>query len=266
MTPCIRRSHAYWTTCTCGPCSEDRRRKAKIARTVGHRRISSEAAWVVIDDLLRRGWTGRAIASAAGIPRSGVEGALADFRNRGYRTTFGPLYAARIVRHGRPTEGQVGATGARRRLQGLAAQGWDLRRLSELTGLGASTLAAIRGGRTDRINAAVANAITDATARIGMTVGPSEPARLHATRAGWVGVIAWDDPDNPDETHGNEQQPGDEQVVDRILAGDWRLKATHDQRLQVIDRWLADGGIQNELARLTGWNVSRLLRSRKEAA
>lgn len=50
-------------------------------------------------------------------------------------------------------------------------------------------------------------------------------------------------------------------VVEHILAGEWRMKAGPAERREVIRQWIADGGTQNELERLTGWNVSRLLRS-----
>lgn len=53
----------------------------------------------------------------------------------------------------------------------------------------------------------------------------------------------------------------DPQVVARILNGEWQLTATLSERLAVLDRFK---GTQNELERLTGWNVSRdLRRSRK---
>lgn len=196
MTACIRRAHAFWTTCRCAPCSVDRRRKAKYARTIGITRISSEAAWAVIDALTDQGWTGYAIASATGLPRRSVEGALTTLSTEGRRSTFGPTAAAAIVNHRAPTAGQIGAHGARRRLQGLAMQGWDLTRLAARCNLNESTLAAIRSGATSRINIDKHIEIVGLAERIGMEVGDSLQARQNAIRKAWSGLLSWDDIDD----------------------------------------------------------------------
>jgi hypothetical protein len=43
-------------------------------------------------------------------------------------------------------------------------------------------------------------------------------------------------------------------VVQRILAGDWRLPCNPAEKTAVIEQW---AGPLNELERLTGWNVRR---------
>lgn len=246
MTTCIRRAHAFWTTCTCPPCSVDRRRKAKHARTIGITRVSSEAAWSVIDSLADQGWTGYAIASAAGLPRRSVEGALTALNSEGRRTTFGPTTAAKIVNHGTPTAGQIGAHGARRRLQGLAMQGWDLYRLEELGPLNASTLAAIRSGATDRVNVAKHLAVVGLTERIGMKVGDSVQAKQNAIRKGWSGLLSWDDIDDRHAIPFGRYAPGTraDLLAEYVERGDNLTAVTRalDVDKETLQRWCARNG------------------------
>lgn len=266
MTRCIRRPSSYWTTCKCPPCDLDRRRKAKRARTIGIERVPSDVAWVVMDDLLRRGWTGLAIASACGIPHRSIEGAITSLRREGRRVMFGPTISARIVSHGQPKAGQIGATGARRRLQGLAVQGWDLGRLAPVTGINDSTLAAIRSGATERVSVRMHDAIVAATNEIGMRVGESVQARQNADRKGWLGLLAWEDIDDIDETPGAaEPDQVDPVVVARILAHDASLAraATVAERRAVVAAW---PGSLNDLERLTGWRAGRYVVREEGAA
>ena len=189
---CIRRPHTTWTTCGCEPCTRDRHRLTKLHRNGLYRRVPSEAAHATIERLRARGWTAHAIASATGLHFRTVDSKR--------REKYSPTVAARIVNHGDPTEGSVGADGTRRRLQGLARPGYDLRTISEAVGIGYSTLAAIRNSPTERVRARFYLAIRDYADAVGMKLGPSEPARKHAERMGWVGLLAWDDIDDPAET------------------------------------------------------------------
>lgn len=265
MSECIRRPSAFWTSCKCGPCSIDKRKKAKLARTIGIERVPSDLAWEVVDDLLHRGWTGLAIATAAGVPRRSIEGAITALNTEGRRAAFGPVASAKIVTHGRPTAGQVGATGARRRLQGLAVQGWDLARLSPLTGLGESTLGAIRSGYTTRVSVRMHDAIEATTDQIGMRVGESVQSRQNAERKGWSGLLAWEDIDNPDEhPTGRLEESVDPVVVDRLLAGR-RVPSTRAEKVLAMGRWLARGGSELSFCTIHGWKPGRYV-VRKEGA
>lgn len=255
---CIRRPSSYWTTCKCPPCDIDRKRKAKHARTIGIERVPSEVAWSVMDDLLRRGWTGLAIATAAGVPRRSIEGAITALNTEGRRHLFGPTISSRIVDHGKPTGGQIGAVGARRRLQGLAVQGWDLGRLSPLTGVNESTLAAIRSGVTDRVNVRMHDAIIATTDEIGMRVGDSRQARQNADRKGWSGLLAWDDIDDMDELASNLRPESeiDQVVVDRLMAGQ-RITSTRAEKVEAMKQWTEMGRSQRSLCLMHGWQESR---------
>lgn len=77
----------------------------------------------------------------------------------------------------------------------------------------------------------------------------------NAQRRGALPPLAWDDIDNPDQRPDmTETETVDPVVVDRILAGDWRLKATRDERWQVITRWPES---DKQLEERTGWNIAR---------
>lgn len=209
MTACIRRAHSVWPTCPCPDCTVVRRRMAKLARNGAYRRVTSDAAWEVVDDLIERGWSAQAIATSAGMSWKGVQEALTTRRRTGERRLFGPSTAARIVNHGDPLAGSVGIDGTRRRLRGLARQGWDLQRLSNMSGINFSTLAAARNSPTEHCRVWVYLHVRELTARIGMEVGPSTIAAECAEKHGWPGVLAWDDIDNPqDRPSGGPRRSG----------------------------------------------------------
>ena len=144
MTDCIRQPASTWTTCRCEACGPAMLRMAKLARHGYYRRVSSDEAWDVVDRLRAAGWSSTAIGSATGIPAATVRSGLK--RGRGYR--WGAHHAAAIVHYGTPTAGQVGTIPFTRRLQALAAIGWTLQDLADHSGVGVTTLAAVRGGTT----------------------------------------------------------------------------------------------------------------------
>ena len=193
---CIRARHAVWTTCRCTRCIVDVRRIKKVQEHGRYRRVPSTAAWDVIDRLRTAGWTSSAIASATGIPESTVTHAVRRGRD-GW--AWGPRHSAAIINHGTPTTGQVGAYGSRRRLQALAALGWTLDALTARTGLGFTTLAAIRSGVTTRVGVTLANQVAAVFDELHMVPGPSIRSRQHAASQGWVSALAWDDIDDPAE-------------------------------------------------------------------
>lgn len=170
-------------------------RMAKLARHGYYRRVSPADAWAVLDRLRAAGWSCTAIASATGIPTSTISKAL----KRGQAWQWGAHHAAAIVNHGDPTEGQIGTTGSTRRLRALAALGWTLDALADHTGVGFTTLAAVRAGTTTRLGVALAATIDRAYAELSMIPGGSAPARAYAAGQGWVPPLAWDDIDDPGE-------------------------------------------------------------------
>lgn len=194
---CIRRPGTVWTQCTCGPCRADMARKQKrrrfgIAVTVDRRVEALE----VVRRLTESGWTPTAICSAAGVPQWVVRKALASIKaGRAHRFNHKSVEA--LLNLGDPTAGFVSAAGTRRRLRGLALQGYGLDTLSELTGVKFSTLAMIRFSERARCSAVVHVAVRNVTKRIGLTVGDDERAQRHAREARWASLWAWDDIDDP---------------------------------------------------------------------
>lgn len=272
---CNRRRHSVWTNCPCPPCTADRRRMSKIARTGRYRRVSSDAAYTVVGHLLDRGWTGLAIATASGVPATAVHGILSSYRAGGEDLRrIGPTVAAAIVSHGNPTDGHVGSHGARRRLRALAAIGWTLDELATASGIGFSTLAAVRAGQTGRVKVWLHDAVVELYAAHEMRPGPSDAARNLAQRKSWASPLAWDAEDLDDveaEPVGlrklKRYRDGDVDpvVVDKVMRHE-RVEANADERREAARRWVAAGRPLTVLGDEQGWNVHRYVDATKAAS
>lgn len=155
----------------------------------------------------------------------------------------------------------VPVVGSRRRLEALMALGWYSEELSQMLGYSRAWLNVITRG-DGPIYLRNARKIADLYDRLSMQLPPEHKwrgrQRAMARRKGWAVPLAWDDDtiDDPAaKPRGGSAKAGvDPVVVERILAGDWRLPATRAERAEVIRRW---SGSLNELARLTHWNVAR---------
>jgi hypothetical protein len=181
---------------------------------------------------------------------------------------------ARSLRTYRPTDtSHVNPLGARRRLQALHALGYTWRALAVETGYSLTGLKAVIYSQFPVMEAANDQAIRDTYDRLSMILPTSDnqhvrsgigAARNNARRRGWLPPLAWDDIDDPTEHPGMTDchDLPDPVVVERILAGDWRLRATPAERAEVVARWT---GSLNQLERLTGWNVHRDQRERSVA-
>lgn len=166
------------------------------------------------------------------------------------------------VDHARGHYRHVDATGTRRRIEALAYLGWSGVQIGELVGMSAEHVRQLR--HQQNVTRNMAALIAEAYDRLSMQ-RPPETTRTErhnasrqrglALRRGWLPPLAWDDIDRDEAPHcGDGDNLPDPVVVDRILAGDWPLKATREERLEVIDRW---PGSDNELEKRTGWNVAR---------
>lgn len=164
----------------------------------------------------------------------------------------------------------IPAIGSARRIRALAALGYDWVTLGRELGVSRDQIRqwSVNTTRTTR---GTAERIAVAYDRLSMTLPPAETttqrctvarARNRAQAEGWAVPLAWDEGtiDDPaaSPTAGTRSRRGcDQSVVDRILAGDYRLPATKTERAAVVRRWLADGRSLNELERATGWNARR---------
>lgn len=212
-------------------------------------------------------------------PLCGTYPGFAAHRRAGERACQ-PCRAARVrYEKQRLTDHQLGrprmvdATGTRRRLQALVALGWTYPQIGHHLGVSGGAVYRLLT-RTGPVQRRVADRVAATYRVLAVTLPPETTrtekrnaayARTVARQHGWVSPAAWDDIDDQAATpildHHHDPDAVDPMVVERILAGDWRLPATHAERLAVAERW---PGPRNELDRLTGWNTRR--DARKAAA
>jgi hypothetical protein len=167
----------------------------------------------------------------------------------------------------------VDITGTRRRVEALQVLGWSMTEQSRLLGHEPSYLRkAITTTRTGKVQQKTARAVADLYERLCMSVAHDpeqrrqgwnasrERTKRRALALGFVPPLGWDDIDDPDEVPHTPDTTVDLDpvVVERILAGDWRLSANRAERAEVVRRWT---GSLNELERRTGWNVARTKRT-----
>lgn len=106
---------------------------------------------------------------------------------------------------------RVDATGARRRLEALAVNGWSTPALAAVSGLSRWTLDGVHGRRW--VNPGTHRAVCRLFDRLWDKPAPCDtPSRkisaaratLTARRNGWLPALAWDDIDDPAETPDRE--------------------------------------------------------------
>jgi hypothetical protein len=145
-----------------------------------------------VEQLLAAGMSFRAISLAAGWKsRNALDEALK--RNRVLPRTFNRVMAVTPDSDQRPTT-YIDATGARRRLQALAAIGWDSRTLAaRLRQKHPTTVQHVRSGRQPRLRRSTAAKIAALFDELWDQPGPSDRARLDAAQRRWAPPMAWDD-------------------------------------------------------------------------
>lgn len=165
----------------------------------------------------------------------------------------------------------VSCIGTRRRIEALACLGWSGYDVSVRLGHGREWLRQVL--MCDQIHRRTHDRIAEVYEALSMTMPTQDTAvrrqvvgrtKARARRKGWLPPLAWNNPDDPDERPDMTAVDNlpDPVVVERILAGDWRLKATPAERAEVVERWT---GSLNQLEGLTGWNCARDQRERSAA-
>jgi hypothetical protein len=190
------------------------------------------------------------------------------------RTRTKPLPATPSGQRRRPLT--VDKIGAVRRIRALMAMGWPRRELSRQAGWKGDTCALILDGRKNVVTLATDQRIRDLYDRLCMTQGPSAETRRRTIRAGWASPLAWDDDtiDDPAATPAGSymplpspfrpsDEPADEAVVERLLAGDWTVPSTRAEREIVVARWT---GHLRELQERSGWKIDRYTTAREDVA
>lgn len=157
----------------------------------------------------------------------------------------------------------VPAIGTRRRVRALKALGFSGGEIGKHLGITYQAVHKLETSKASKVYAHTAKSVAEVYAQLSLAspIGPHrERIRNHAARLDYALPRQWLDIDDPNETPDpgySERRVRDELdpiVVERILAGDWRLKASPAERHEVINRW---PGSDNELERRTGWNVAR---------
>jgi len=153
--------------------------------------------------------------------------------------------------------------GTIRRIQALQAIGWSVPEIAKRAGIHHQHIYNLHRHAT--VYTSTAAAISEVYEQMAMTLPPESTtgerisatrARNHARRKGWLPPLAWtniDDPDEHPDLTATDDLP-DPVVVERILGGDFALRATKAERWEVIRRW---PGSDAELEKWTGWNVAR---------
>lgn len=164
----------------------------------------------------------------------------------------------------------VPVIGTRRRLEALACLGWSRQELSTRMGHDRSYLGMLlRNQHIEPANAAAVARLYDELSMTWCTSRTAGRVAADARSRGYAPPLAWDDHDldDPDaRAYGSGQRAAraaadyDQVVVDRILAGEYRLPSTRSERTEVATRWAASGRSLAELGRLTGWKPERYYR------
>lgn len=163
------------------------------------------------------------------------------------------------------------ATGSQRRLQALVAMGWPAGFLASEMSLAPVTVRKIMTGKADRITQLTVKRVSRVYDRYSMQPAPAgirfDHARMFAQEHGWVSSLAWDDDviDDPAATPNltgdkKRAQSVDEIAVWRFMSGDFDLELNRLERLAVCERWERAGRSREDLARVTGWNVWRMMK------
>jgi hypothetical protein len=155
------------------------------------------------------------------------------------------------------------AVGTHRRIQALARLGWSTAELSRRLGRHRSyALKVLQNSTLEPATVRVFAELYDELSMTWCTAATAGRTAADARRRGWPPPLAWDD-DTIDDLAATPAGSADTDadvdpvVVDRILAGEWRLPATRPERAAVIARFRDEGRPLTELEGLTGWNVWR---------
>lgn len=159
---------------------------------------------------------------------------------------------------------RVPGTGTTRRLQALAAVGWDAHDVALRMGRTHQWVSLLRR-RDDRlVFATTADAVRAVYDILCMAPGKSTTARRLAAREGWPSPLAWDDIDDPNATPdlGASTDIGiDTVAVDRAIAGD-AVTLTHAERVEAVRIAAAREHSDAEIAHRLRVNVRTVLRIR----
>lgn len=168
----------------------------------------------------------------------------------------------------------VPATGTRRRLQALAADGWSAAQLAALLDVSRGAVAQLRSTGRDRVLATTAAAVSHLYNECWWQTPPSpqhyqDRAAAAAERNGWAASWRWQglDLDDPSET----PPPKDEQLADQIAVDEARHGHDHGrlprpERRAATAALTAAGHSAEHIAELLHVSARTVVRDRQVAA
>jgi hypothetical protein len=192
-------------------CREARRRASRenyhAAKREGPARVPSDEAYAYAVELIRASLSPTDIAERSGVSVTQVRRLLRGGLPGMLRVNSDAILGVAMPHESKPGRGDgwADATGARRRLQALAVQGFSTTVLWSESGVARLTVSDIRSGAQQRICLSTLRVIVLLHDRLwdadplGMGVKLSAVARTvkHAEREGWLPTEAWDDIDDP---------------------------------------------------------------------
>lgn len=182
--------------CRCRPCTDAAtawQRRFNHAKATTGRGLAVPVAPIRahLEYLRAQGMTLREIATAAGVSPGTLDNIATGKIGRTSRRTAERIAAVRGRTHG--GHGTVDATGAARRLQALAALGWDGETLAPHLDYSPNQVRHLRAPVTPTIHAATHDRVAAVYNRLQATPGTKARARALAARNGWAPPAAWDD-------------------------------------------------------------------------
>ncbi|MEN1976883.1 helix-turn-helix domain-containing protein [Cellulomonas olei] len=261
---CTRKPGALTSRCRCVSCRARHAKLTKANRAGLYPRAPREQAWDALGEVLRRGWTDLAIASASGLPRDTVHAILVR-----HRAGAGPGRIAHVTAHALaelrdPTAGRVGSLSTVRRLRALSRVGWEMRALSAVTGVPLMTLHHVRAGQNATALTSVWAAVRTAYRDLADVPGPSTRALERATALGWEPPAAWDE-DSIEDPAEPAPVAVDEVAVERAVAGR-PVTLTRTERDLAVPRMVDAGMSDSQIADLLGLCTETVYRTRRRLA
>lgn len=245
-----------------------RRKRLQLAALQGKPTSSVPAAPIRarLNELHRLGWSFEAIASWYGTGTPAGISLIARGTSRTSHRKFEGLarLPVTLTVHPRVEDlSWVPALGASRRVRALLASGWRYEDIEPMAGRSLHVFAG--NNAPTKMRAVDWRIIAAVYEQMSAAPGGSFRTKSRALAAGYAPPWSWNNIDNPREVPSlgaSSVSPADVDpvVVERILAGEWRLPATRAERLEVIRRAVAAGRSQNWVERQTNWNVNRILK------
>lgn len=268
------RDHAPYDDPDCVACRVHRRTRTAYTRwsrrhrgdAPGERDLVDAAPVIVhVWKLYAAGMSLHEQADRSRVARSVLSRLASGDHPQVYRSSATALLALTPPADGTATgrSDQVNACGTRRRIQGLAVDGWSSATIAERLGI---TQAAVSHWMyTHRVKRATAEKIRAIADELDGVPGPNRKTRLYAERKGWHPLDAWteetiDDPNaEPNTGEIDRRAFVDEAAVLQACSGDRPVAMlTKLERFHAVERMARQGMNDTTIAERLKWNPADL--------